>query len=108
MIAKLQLDYICGLKSDRAIKEALAKLPSGIYATYDEILLQLCAKHPDDIEDMRLILQCLQYSIVPLTLPQIAEILSIRPGDRTLDESGIVTDLMDLAASLGSLVTVYT
>jgi hypothetical protein len=108
LIAKLQLDYICGLKSDRAIKEALVKLPSGVYATYDRILHQLCAKRPDDIEDMKMILQWLQYSIVPLTLPQIAEALSIRPGDTALDESGIATDLMDLAASLGSLVTIYT
>jgi len=108
LIAKLQLDYVCGLKSDRAIKEALAKLPSGVYATYDEILRQLCTKRPNDIEDMRLILQWLQYSMVPLTLPQIAEAISIRPGDKSLDESGIATDLMDLASSLGSLVTIYT
>jgi hypothetical protein len=107
LIAKLQLDYICGLKSDRAIKEALVKLPSGVYATYDEILRQLCAKRPDDVEDMKLILQLLLYSIVPLTLPEIAELLSIRPGDTVLDESGIATDLMDLAALLGSLATVH-
>jgi len=107
LIAKLQLDYICGLKSDRAMKEALVKLPAGIYPTYDEILRQLCAKRPDDIEDMKVILQWLQCSITPLTLEQVAEIVSIRSGDQTLDESGIATDLLDLAASLGSLVTLY-
>ena len=108
LIAKLQLDYICGLRSDRAIKEALVKLPSGIYATYDEILHQLCTKNPDDVEDMKRILQWLVCSMEPLTLEQLAEIVSIRPGDRVLDQSGIATDLMDLAACCGSLVAVHT
>ena len=57
---------------------------------------------------MKLILQWLQCSIIPLTLEQVAEIVSLRPGDQTLDESGIATDLLDLAASLESLVTLYT
>lgn len=107
LIAKLQLDYICGLRSDRAIKEALVKLPSGIFSTYDEILYQLCTKNPDDVEDMKRILQWLVYSMKPLTLEQLAEIVSIRPDDRTLDESGIPTDLMDLAACCGSLVAIH-
>jgi hypothetical protein len=44
----------------------------------------------------------------PLTLEQMAEVVSIRSDDRSLDESGIATDLMDLAACCGSLVTVRT
>jgi hypothetical protein len=107
LIAKLQLDYICGLKSDRAIKEALIKLPSGIYPTYDEILHQLCSKRPNEIDDIRRILQWLLYSMVPLTLEQVAEVVAIRPEDKRLDESGISTDLLDLAASLGSLVALH-
>jgi hypothetical protein len=108
LIAKLQLEYICGLRSDRAIKEALVKLPSGIYATYDEILYQLCTKNPDAVEDMNRILRWLVCSMEPLTLEQLAEIISIRSEDRSLDESGIATDFMDLAACCGSLVTVHT
>jgi hypothetical protein len=108
LIAKLQLDYISALKSDRAIKEALIKLPSGIYETYDEILNQLCTKRPDDIEDIKCILKWLLCSRVPLTLEELAEAISIRPNDEMLDESGIATDIMDLAACCGSLVAVNT
>lgn len=108
MIAKLQLDYICNLKSDRAIKEALATLPKDIYATYDEILQQLCLKRPNDVVEIRQILQWLAYCKVPLTLGQLAEAISIRPGDRYLDETGIATDVLDLAACCGSLVTVQS
>ena len=105
LIAKLQLDYICRLKSDRAIKQALAELPSGVYETYDEILYQLCSKGPGEAEEIKKILQWLVYSIVPLTLKELAEAVSIQPGDITLDKSGIATDVMDLAASCGGLVT---
>jgi hypothetical protein len=105
LIAKLQLDYICGLKSDRAIKQALAELPSGVYETYDEILYELCSKGPGEAEEIKKILQWLVYSIVPLTLRELAEAVSIQPGDITLDKSGIATDVMDLAASCGGLVT---
>jgi hypothetical protein len=108
LIAKLQLDYLCGLRSDRSIKEALHKLPTGINETYDEILQQLCAQHPETIDEFRLILRWLVGSTVPLTLDQLAEAVSIRPGDRRLERDGIATDPMDLAACCGSLVTVYT
>ncbi len=108
LIAKLQLDYLCGLRSDRSIKEALYKLPRGINATYDDILQQLCAKHPESIDEIRLILQWLIGSTVPLSLDQLAEAVSIRPGDNRLDRDGIATDAMDLAACCGSLVTVHT
>jgi hypothetical protein len=46
--------------------------------------------------------------MVPLTLEQVGEIISVRPGDTSLDKSGIATDLLDFAASLGSLVTLNT
>lgn len=108
LLAKLHLDYICGLKSDRAIKKAMAELPTSVYATYDEVLQQLCDSRPSEVDEMRIMLQWLVYSEVPLTLRQIAEIVSIQADDCELDESGIATDVLDLAACLGSLVTLHT
>jgi hypothetical protein len=105
-LATLHLDYICALKSDRAIKDALIKLPSKIYTAYDEILDQLCHKNPESLDDLKSILQWLTYSIVPLNVRQIAEVISIREQDACLDETGIVTDYADLVALCGSLVTV--
>jgi hypothetical protein len=105
LIAKLHLDYLSRLRSDRAILEALDRLPSHIYETYDEILLQICTKQPDDLQDIVRVLHWLAYSIVPLTLEQASEIVSIRPEDETLDPLGIATDL---AASLGSLIILNT
>lgn len=103
----MQLDYICGLKSDWSIKDALQTLLIGINATYDEVLQQLCVQHPESIDDIKLILRWLVGSAVPLTLDQLAEAVSIRPGDERLERDGIATDPMDLAACCGSLITLY-
>lgn len=108
LIAKLQLEYISGLKNDRAIKAALKTLPSGVYYTYDEILYQLCSRNPEEVEDIRKILMWLVGSQVPLCLKEVAEAISIRPDDHQLDESGIATDILDVAALCGSLVTLRT
>jgi hypothetical protein len=103
----LQLNYLCRLNSVRAIKEALNKLPTGVNATYDKIIQQLCTQYPENIEEIKTILQWLIGSRVPLTLNQLAEAVSIRPNDKSLDRDGIATDPMDLAALCGSLVTVH-
>lgn len=108
LIAKLQLDYICRLRSDRAIRAALTSLPSSLYSIYDDILHDLIVKNPDDIDDIRLVLTWLLGSKVPLTLQQLAEAVSIQPGDQSLDRSGIITDVMDLAACCGALVSLRT
>jgi hypothetical protein len=83
----------------------LIRLPSDIYRTYDKILLQICTQRPEDVGDMMRILQWLLYAMVPLTLEQVGEVVSVRPEDTKLDKSGIATDLLDLAASIGSLVS---
>lgn len=103
----MQLDYICRLKSDRDIKEVLDTLPTDINATYNEIIQQLCIQYPESIGEIRAILRWLVGSTVPLTLDQLAEAVSIRPGDESLERDGIATDFMDLAACCGSLVTIY-
>ena len=96
------------MKSDQAIKETVAKLPASIYSMYDKILHDLVAKNPDDLGDLRRILQWLVGCMVPLTLEELAEGISIRWEDCSLDHSGIATNLLDLAACCGSLVTVLS
>jgi hypothetical protein len=93
------------LRNDRAINEALQTLPSSIYSTDDEILYKLCSQRPDEINNIKTVLQWLVGSFVPLTLNELAEAIAIRPTDRRRDESGIATELLDVAAICGSLIT---
>lgn len=106
LLAKLQLDYICGLRCDRDIRTALTKLPVGLTGVYARILDQISTKEHENLEDIKNIFCWLTGSIVPLSLGQIAEAISIRPGDRFLDKDGIATDHSDLAALCGSLVSI--
>lgn len=106
LLAKLQLDYICGLRCDRDIKAALTRFPVGLTGVYAQILDQISAKEPENIEDIKTIFRWLTGSFVPVSLGQIAEAISIRPWDRSLDKNGIATDPDDLAALCGSLVRV--
>ena len=96
------------MKSDRVIKEALKKLPTGIYATYDEIIQQLCTQYPENIGEIKTILRWLIGSITPITLDQLAEAVSIRPRDKRLERDGIANDVLDLVACCGSLATLYS
>lgn len=85
----------------------MSKLPITVYQIYDDILSGLVQKYPDAVEDIGRILRWLMGSMFPLTLDQLAEAVSIRPQDQYLDRSGIATDVLDLAAYCGALVTVH-
>jgi len=100
------LEHLCGLRTDRAIKDALEHLPSSINATYDEILYRMYTTHEKDISILQHILRWLVGCKVPLTLDQLAESISLRPHDKALDLDSIPNDIQDLVACCGSLVTV--
>jgi len=59
LLAKLHLAYLCGMKADREMKEALTTLPSTIYGIYDDILEQLYGKNLESVNELKVILQYL-------------------------------------------------
>jgi hypothetical protein len=75
---------ISSLNTDKAIKAALQILPSGLTATYENILLSTLKRHAIDIDDIKTTLQWLVASVVPLTASQLAEIMSISPEDKSI------------------------
>lgn len=104
MQAKIQLDYISALGTDRAIKAALTSLPKGLDDTYERILQQIMTKTPEKVDEVKAILQWLVESMAPMTLDELAEAISIQPDDTRLDRDGITTDPEDLVALCRSLV----
>ena len=102
--ASIQIDKICGLRTDREIKESLGKLPIGLDDTYTRILSQIKAERADAIQDIRQIFEWLVGSLCPITLGEISEALAIRPGDLALDQDGIANDVEDIPLLCGSLV----
>jgi len=100
----MQLDYVSSLKSDRAIRNALQDLPSGLDKVYDQVLAQIVRKPGYDPEVIRTILIWVSTSYSLLTTNEIAEAVSMRPEDTTLDHENVATDPEDLVGLCGSLL----
>ena len=104
--ASIQLERICGLRTDRDIKRNLTTLPIGLDGIYIRILEQIQRQRPKAVEDVKRVFQWLIGSFHPVSLEEIAEALAVQPGDVTLDQDGIANDVEDIAQLCGSLVTV--
>lgn len=100
----MQLDYISGLKSDRAIRNALEDLPSGLDKVYDQVLAHIVRKPGYDPEVVRTILIWVSSSYNLMTINEIAEAVSIQPEDKTFDYENVATDPEDLVGLCGSLL----
>ena len=103
--AHIQLERICGLRTDRDIKSALRTLPSGLDGTFIRILETIQAKTPEAVQDIKKIFQWVIGSFRPLSLEAISEAISIQPEDLALDQDGIANDLEDVVAICRSLIT---
>ena len=95
---------ISSLKTDKAIRAALRILPSGLAATYENILLTTLKRHAVDIDEIKTTLQWLVASVTPLTASQLAEIVAISPEDTSLDFDGVSTDAEDVVEPISQLV----
>ena len=104
----MQLDLICRLTNDKAIREALHRLPRGLENTYIRLFEHVKDVNADSLEIVVKALTWIGSAITPLTLSQLAEAISVEPGDEERDPEKIINDENDLLEMLGSLVTVDT
>lgn len=97
-----QLDLLSRLRTPGAIRKALISLPPTLDKTYEELLGRI-----DGEEDRVLtkqILEVLAFTLRPLTLSVVCEILQITPGMPKLDESKCLTQPTDILSICGSLL----
>ncbi|MCJ1377478.1 hypothetical protein MMC17_000573 [Xylographa soralifera] len=104
--ATLQLDLLSRLTNEKAIRDALYKLPRGLEDTYIRLLEQIKDRNTDNLEAVRKALMWLVSTLNPLTLGRLTEAISIEPGDTRRDTEKMIMDDRDLLEMLGSLVTV--
>jgi len=108
---KCQIQYLCSMRSDKAIRAALLKLPKDLDDTYFRILEHVKSL-PDDesISNVQKVLRWLVHGNKSLTLPEIAEAISIDLEDKEscerMDFSAVMTEPEDVLEYCGSLVTV--
>lgn len=91
--AQCQLDAIAPLRSVKAIRQALTQLPSGLEATYRKILLGVPQYA---CQTMRSALEWISFSLMPLTLTELYEVLAVEPGTLYLDSEARLSKPMDI------------
>jgi ankyrin repeat protein len=99
----LQIQSLCGMKTDRAIREALADLPKDLSKTFARILRK------SGISDPPLQAKTLQVVLAaqrPLTTDELREALSVTPGDTNWDPSQMLNNVYSALACCGCILMV--
>lgn len=99
----LQIQSLCSMKTDHAIREALADLPKDLSETFARILQKSGGSdRPLQAKTLQLVLAAYR----PLTTDELREALSVTPGDATWDPSRILHDVYSALACCGCLLAV--
>jgi ankyrin repeat protein len=99
----LQIQSLCGMKTDRAIREALADLPKDLSETFARILRK------SGISDPSLQAKTLQIVLAaqrPLTIDELRQALSVTPGDTDWDPSQMLNNIYSALACCGCILLV--
>ncbi|KAF2711303.1 ankyrin [Pleomassaria siparia CBS 279.74] len=106
--AKCQIEALCKLRNDKAIRVALLNLPKTLQETYIRILRRIEDEYPDDTDTVRKILCWLVRGIRKPTLDELAEGIAVDPenDDTSMDFDAVDNDPEDILEQLGGLVTV--
>lgn len=92
------------MKSDKAIKNALASLPKSLDDTYNRILGRIKRDSNENLEEVIRLLRWIAISVKPLTVTELAQAIAVNIGDEKLDFSAIATDPMDILDYCGAIV----
>ncbi|KAI4632631.1 uncharacterized protein J4E87_002105 [Alternaria ethzedia] len=101
--AALQIQSLCSMKTDHAIREALADLPKDLAQTFSRILHKSGASDPSL---QAKILEVVLAACRPLTTEELREALSVDPGHAVWDPSKMLNDVQSALACCGCLLTV--
>jgi hypothetical protein len=84
-----QMDYLCELNTDKAIRKALNSLPPTLSATYERILDRVNASNADTQRLVQNVLTWIICSKDPLSTKELLEAVSINEGDTELDSDAM-------------------
>ncbi|KAJ4333865.1 hypothetical protein N0V95_009320 [Ascochyta clinopodiicola] len=99
----LQIQSLCSMKTDHAIREALGNLPKDLAETFARILHKSGRSgQPLQKKTLQLVLAAYR----PLTTDELREALSVVPGDGNWDSSRALNDIYSALSCCGCLLTV--
>ncbi|KAF5581800.1 hypothetical protein FPCIR_9908 [Fusarium pseudocircinatum] len=98
------IEDICSGKTDNEIRQALRNIPGDLPATFDRALSRIVQKRNQDIAKKAFMLA--NATLQPLTLSQLREALSMKPGQHTLRQEDLVSGIERLPAWCENLLYV--
>ncbi|KAF1958317.1 hypothetical protein CC80DRAFT_469265 [Byssothecium circinans] len=99
----LQIQSLCDMRTDLAIRDALADLPKDLSETFSRILHKSGRLgQPYQIQILQLVIAAYR----PLTKDELREALSVIPGDTVWTPSRLLNDVYAALACCGCLLTV--
>lgn len=89
LLVKLHMDSLSSKQTPNAVRKALQTLPTGIFATYDDVLRRIEDQNEDDRELARKTLMWLSLSQRPLQMKELQHAVTINESFHELDEDDI-------------------
>jgi ankyrin repeat protein len=99
----LQIESLCDMKTDDAIRQALADLPKDLSETFLRILRK---SEGSGKPYQKRILELVTVAHRPLTVEELRDALSVVPGDAVWNPSRLLNDIHFILTCCGSLFTV--
>ncbi|KAF5975896.1 heterokaryon incompatibility protein het-E-1 [Fusarium coicis] len=98
------IEDICSRKTDPEIRQALQLIPADLPATFDRALGRIVKRRNQDVAKKAFMWA--NATLQPLTLPQLREALSIKPGQHTLCQEDLISGIERLTAWCENLIYV--
>lgn len=100
----LQIESLCSMTTDEAIRQALADLPRDLSQTFTRVL-QRSHDLSLDKSHQRSVLELIATAHRPLRVEELREALSVIPGDPVWNPSRLLNNIFGILACCGSLLT---
>jgi hypothetical protein len=85
-MAQLHIDSLSKKNDQKAIYDALEKLPEGLDATYDEVIDRIWNQDVEALDLAKRVLMWISHAQTPLTVKQLQHAIIVTPGSTELDE----------------------
>jgi ankyrin repeat protein len=98
-----QLDLLCGLPNDTAMRQAIDSLPPTLFETYERLLERVDTRHTSVKQMVQRTLRWIVHGQEPLSIAALCEAISIQDDDKTLHDESICEE-EDILVHCSSLI----
>jgi len=105
LLARLYVDFLAQIPTQRGVRKALGSLPEGIDDTYADAWERVCAQKPVQADLGKKVISWVTCATRPLRVTELRHALAIEEGDSELDAEGLL-DINSLTSFCAGLVVI--